>query len=50
MRTVDSATEKTRRLLADYGAKTTFRSFAGGHSHHMEERPGWGLGQLDLYH
>ena len=49
MRTVDSATEKTHQLLAGYGAKTAFRSFAGGHTHHMEERLGWGLRQLDRF-
>lgn len=47
MRTVDVATERTKQLLAGYGAKTSFRSFAGGHTHHMEERLRWGLQQLD---
>lgn len=49
MRTVDSATEKTRQLLAGYGATTAFRSFAGGHTHHMEERLSWGLQALDKF-
>lgn len=49
MRTVDVATEKTKQLLAGYGARTFFRSFAGGHTHHMEERLSWGLGQLDRF-
>lgn len=49
MRTVDVATEKTKQLLAGYDAKTVFRSFAGGHTHHMEERLSWGLGQLDRF-
>lgn len=49
MRTVDVATEKTKQLLAGYDAKTVFRSFAGGHTHHMEERLSWGLHQLDKF-
>lgn len=49
MRTVDVATEKTKQLLAGYDAKTVFRSFAGGHTHHMEKRLSWGLHQLDKF-